>query len=53
VYTILLGKDPRQLQFDFALWTRWMVRDLIKRMFDVELTEQSVGRMLRRLGMSP
>ncbi|MCA1696456.1 MAG: IS630 family transposase [Actinobacteria bacterium] len=53
VYTILLGKDPRQLQFDFALWTRWMVRDLIKRMYDVELTEQSVGRMLRRLGMSP
>jgi transposase len=53
VYTILLGKDPRQLQFDFALWTRWMVGDLIKRMYDVELTEQSVGRMLRRLGMSP
>jgi transposase len=53
VYTILLGKDPRQLQFDFALWTRWMVGDLIKRMFDVELTEQSVGRMLRRWGMSP
>lgn len=53
VYAILLGKDPRQLQFDFALWTRWMVRDLITRLFDVELTEQSVGQMLRRLGMSP
>ena len=30
-----------------------MVRDLIKRLFEVDLTEQSVGRLLRRLGMSP
>jgi transposase len=53
LYTTLLGKDPRQLGFDFALWTRWMVRELIKRLFEVDLTEQSVGRLLRRLGMSP
>ena len=53
LYATLLGKDPRQLGFDFALWTRWMVRDLIKRLFEVDLTEQSVGRLLRRLGMSP
>jgi transposase len=53
VYAVLVGKDPRQLQFDFALWTRWMVGELIRRMYDVELTEQSVGRMLRRWGMSP
>ena len=52
LYTTLLGKDPRQLGFDFALWTRWMVRELIRRLFEVDLTEQSVGRLLRRLGMS-
>jgi hypothetical protein len=32
VYAVLVGKDPRQLQFDFTLWTRWMVGELIKRM---------------------
>ena len=53
LHATLLGKDPRQLGFDFALWTRWMVRELIKRLFEVDLTEQSVGRLLRRLGMSP
>jgi transposase len=53
LYTTLLGKDPRQLGFDFALWTRWMVQELIRRLFEVDLTEQSVGRLLRRLGMSP
>src|SRR5512142_2241495 len=53
LYRLIVGSDPRQLQFEFALWTRWMIRDLIARMFAVELTEQSVGRVLRRLGLSP
>ena len=55
VYAALRGKDPYQgpRGFELALWTRWMVRDLIARMFAVELTEQSVGRVLRRLGLSP
>ena len=30
-----------------------MVQELIRRLFEVDLTEQSVGRLLRRLGMSP
>lgn len=53
VYAVLRGKDPRQLGFELALWPRWMIRDLIARMFAVELTAQSVGRVLRRLGLSP
>ena len=36
----MIGRDPRQFQFDFALWTRKIVGDLIRRMFDVELTPQ-------------
>src|SRR5690348_7465854 len=49
----LVGRDPRQFQFDFALWTRRIVRDLIRQQFDVEMTPQGVGLLLRRLGLSP
>jgi hypothetical protein len=49
----LVGRDPRQFQFDFALWTRRIVRDLIRRQFGVEMTPQGVGLLLRRLGLSP
>jgi len=50
---VIIGTDPRQLQFDFALWTREMVRELIKRKFGVEFTPQGVGKLLHRLGLSP
>jgi transposase len=49
----IVGRDPRQLQFDFALWTRQMVRELIKREFGVEYTPQAVGSILRDMGLSP
>ena len=53
VYTLVVGNDPRQLQFAFALWTRAMVRELVRREFAVRLSEVSVGRLLRKLGLSP
>jgi transposase len=53
IYTLVVGNDPRQLQFVFALWTRAMVRELIGREFSVRLSEVSVGRLLRKLGLSP
>jgi transposase len=53
LYTLVVGNDPRQLRFAFALWTRAMVRELIGREFGVRLSEPSVGRLLRRLGLSP
>lgn len=49
----IVGRDPRQMQFDFAMWTRQMVRDLIKREFSVDYTLQAVGNILRDLGLSP
>lgn len=52
LYALVAGNDPRQLQFEFALWTREMVRELIKRRFGVSLAVTSVGRILRGLGMS-
>jgi transposase len=53
VFTLVEGTNPRQLSFDFGLWTRRLVRDLIWREFRVRLSEASVGRILRSLGMSP
>jgi transposase len=53
LYGLVVGNDPRQLQFAFALWTRAMIRELIRREFDVRLSEVSVGRLLRKLGLSP
>jgi transposase len=53
LYALIAGQDPRQMQFEFALWTREMVRDVIRREFGVALSVVSVGRLLRKLGMSP
>jgi transposase len=47
------GKNPMQYGFDFALWTRALVRDLIKREFDVSLNLASIGALLARLGLTP
>ena len=53
LYTLIVGADPRQLEFEFALWTRELVRALIRREFRVSLSAVSVGRLLRTLGLSP
>ena len=45
--------DGPQLQFEFALWTRAMVPDLIRREYGVTLSLASVGRLLRSLGLTP
>lgn len=52
LYALLVGCDPRQLSFGFALWTRQMVGDLIFQRFRVRLSVASVGRTLKRLGLS-
>src|SRR5919202_1613097 len=44
--------DPRHHGFAVALWTREVVRQLIKARFGVELTVASVGRTLHDLGFS-
>jgi len=53
VYETVTTKNPTQMKFEFALWTRDMVRELIRERFDVRLSEVSVGRLLRKLGLSP
>jgi len=50
---IITDKNPRQLKFEFALWTRAMVRKVIPDEFGVILSESQVGRLLHKMGMSP
>lgn len=53
IYQTVTSKNPLQLRFEFALWTRAMVRELIRERFGVRLSEVSVGRLLRKLGLTP
>jgi transposase len=46
------NKNPLQLKFSFALWTRSMVTSLIRKQFGLKLSESSVGRLLHQMGFS-
>lgn len=53
VFRWINGKNPRQYGFDFGLWTRQVVRDLVAQKFGVSLSLASVGALLARLGLTP
>jgi transposase len=52
LYKLIVHKDPRQLSFEFGLWTREMIQELIRREFDIKLSLSSAGRLLRTIGLS-
>jgi transposase len=49
----ILGKDPRQYGFEFGLWSRRIVQQLIAEKFGVELCLTSVGKLLASLDITP
>lgn len=49
----IVGRDPRQYGFDFGLWTRKIVSELIFRNYGVGLKLTAVGKLLASLGITP
>lgn len=49
----IVGKDPRQYGFDFGLWTRAIIAEMIGSKFGVKLGLTAVGRLLASLQITP
>lgn len=53
VFRWVNGKTPLQYGFDFGLWTRQIVRELVSQRFHVRLSLASIGTVLARQGLTP
>jgi transposase len=52
LYKTVTGSNPLQHRFEFALWTRQMIRILLWEQFRLKLSLSSVGRLLAQLGLT-
>lgn len=52
VFRWINGKNPMQYGFDFALWTRAIVREFILQKFKIRLSVTSVGSLLAELNLT-
>jgi transposase len=53
VLRTIVGKCPDQLRLPFALWTREAVRDLVARQCGRRVSVWTIGRWLKRWGLTP
>jgi transposase len=53
LFDIIAQGSPLQYHFAFALWTVSLIRELIQAKFSISLSEVSVWRILKRIGLSP
>ena len=53
IVNMIKDRCPDQLKLPWALWTREAVASVIKQKFGIKLSLSSVGRYLRRWGLSP
>jgi transposase len=53
VFRWINGKNPLQYGFDFGLWSRAIVRELIIKKFGICLSVTSVGSLLAELNLTP
>jgi transposase len=49
----LVNKTPEQFQFEFVLWTRGLVCELIERKFGIKVDVSTAGEYLKNFGMTP
>src|SRR5258708_23356430 len=47
------GKNPQQYGFDFGLWPRNLVRELVQAEYAVTLSLASLGAMFARVNLTP
>lgn len=50
---IIVGKNPRQLNFGPALWTLPIIGELVERLFGVVLHQTTISRLLAKIGITP
>lgn len=50
---MIIGKDPRQYGFNFGLWTRKIISELILQEFNIKIGLTATGRMLHELNITP
>lgn len=52
LYEAITMGDPRQYKFEFCLWTRRIIRSLLKENYNIDLSLPSISRLLAQLGLS-
>jgi transposase len=52
IFDVLTSKNPQQMKFEFALWTREMIQRLIKDKYKIQLGLKAVGKLLSQLGFT-